>query len=270
MQSSPYKYSRFSASDYYEQSLDRGVVGGLVFTGLLLLVGFFLSGTENFLASPLSLILVLGGTIGATLIQYNFSDFQQALQSACSIIYLKVNDPRSRILFLVQLAQKARKQGILVLEEAAQNAEDSFLKTALGLAVDTSDPEDLRRTLDIEVASSFNRSVRPVQIFEAMGTYSPALGLIGTLIGLIQMLGALNDPATVGPAMGVALITTLYGAVLANMLFIPIAGKLKLRAEEEALVKSVTIEGIIAVIKQENPLVVEQRLQTFIPESMAS
>lgn len=249
----------------FEPKLDRGVMSGLLCTLAIVLLGFVLAGTENLFASPLSLLLVLGGTVGATLIQYSYSDFQNAVQAGCGVMYQKHTDPRSRILYLVQLSQKARKEGILVLEQASDSAEDQFLKVALDLAVDTSDPEDLRRTMEIEVSSALSRSARPVQIFEAMGTYAPALGLIGTLIGLIQMLGALNDPTTVGPAMGVALITTLYGAVLANMLFLPIAGKLKIRAEEEALVKAVTIEGIIAIVKQENPLVVEQRLQTFVP-----
>lgn len=258
--------SRWSGA---EPEYDRGVVIGLAVAGLLLLLGVFLGGRDYPLASPISLLLVLGGTIGATLINFSLKDLQSAVQKAITTIYLQISDPRSRILYLVQLAHRVRKEGLLVLEQDAQKQDDGFLKVALELAVDCPESDDLRRTLEIEVQSTLNRSLRPIQVFETMGTYAPALGLIGTLIGLIQMLGSLSDPTTVGPAMGVALITTLYGAILANMIFLPIAGKLKIRAEEEALVKTLTIEGIIAITRQENPLVVEQKLQTFVPMQAA-
>lgn len=261
-------WSRTSSWDnrhYGQGTLDRGVVAGLVACALLMLVGIVLGGMANPFSSPISLLIVLGGTLGATCIHFSLRDIQVSYAAFLTILQERHVDPRSRIRFLVGLAQRVRKEGLLVLEEVSRTANDPFLKVALDLAVDTQEPEELRRTLEIEVQSAYARSVRPVQVFETMGTYAPALGLIGTLVGLIQMLGALEDPTTVGPAMGVALITTLYGAVLANMLFLPVAGKLRNRADEDALVKSVTIEGVICISRQENPLVVEQKLQTFMP-----
>jgi chemotaxis protein MotA len=257
--------SRWTDFGAAEDGLDRGVVTGLCTCGLLILVGVILGGASNPFASPISLMVVFGGTLGATCIHFSLMDVQKAYLDFLTILHVKQTDPRGRIAFLVNLAQRVRKEGPLVLEEVSRSVRDPFLKVALDLAVDTPEPEELRRTLEIEVHSSLSRSARPIQVFETMGTYAPALGLIGTLIGLIHMLGALNDPSTVGPAMGVALITTLYGAVLSNMLFLPVAGKLRNRAEEEALVKSVTIEGVICLARQDNPIVVEQKLQTFMP-----
>lgn len=261
--------SRWSHQQSRSAHYDRGVLAGVSACALLLIIGVFLGGSSNPLASPVSLFIVLGGTLGATLIHFSLQDLQNAYYEFLGILRIRQFDSRSRIHYLISLAQKVRKEGLLILEEAAKSASDPFLKSALDLAVDSADPEELRRTLEIERLSAHARAARPIELIETMGTYAPALGLIGTLVGLIHMLGALDDPSTVGPAMGVALITTLYGAVLANMLFLPTAGKLRIRAEEEALLKSITIEGIVCLTKQENPIVVEQKLQTYVPRKIA-
>ena len=156
-----------------------------------------------------------------------------------------------------------------MLEHEATAADDQFLKFAVEMTADGQTPDEVRRILETEMRISNDRAFRSVHVFETMGNYAPALGLIGTVIGLIEMLKVLDNPASIGPAMATALVTTFYGAVLANLVFLPIAGKLRNRSEEEAVVKAITVEGIISVGNEENPMLLEQRLQSFLPAAMA-
>lgn len=242
---------------------DRGVLLGIGICVALLMVGILFGESGSSFISPVSLAIVLGGTIGATLVNFSVSDIRDARKAFSEVIYERSYDPLGRIKYIMRLAHEVRRDGLLVLERASESANDHFLKIALELGVDTREDDDIRRILETEIKMSNDRAYRGIQVFETMGIYSPAMGLIGTLIGLIQMLGALSNPAAVGPAMAVALVTTLYGAIMANMVFLPIAGKLRNRMEEEAVVKAITVEGVISLSKQENPLIIEQRLQTF-------
>ncbi|MCO6430372.1 MAG: MotA/TolQ/ExbB proton channel family protein [Deltaproteobacteria bacterium] len=245
--------------------LDRAVVGGLALASTLVLAGIIISGRgDNFIDFP-SLLIVLGGTLGATLVQFPLYDLRRAWLGFKGILIQRQYHPHERIQYLVRLAHLVRSQGLLVLEREAKQCDDSFLRLAFEITVDGQPHDDVKRILDTETRTSFDRSARAIQVFQTMGAYAPAFGLIGTLIGLIQMLGSLNNPATVGPAMSMALVTTLYGAIMANLVFLPIAGKLRNRVEEEGLVKAITVEGVLALGKQENPIVIEQKLQSFLP-----
>jgi chemotaxis protein MotA len=135
----------------------------------------------------------------------------------------------------------------------------------LEISADGQPAEDIKRILETELITSNERAGRVVQVFQTLGQFAPAMGLIGTLVGLIQMLAVLDKPGSIGPAMSIALLTTLYGAVLANLVFIPIAGKLRNRCAEEALVKALTIEGVLSLGRQESAIVVEQRLRSYLP-----
>ena len=254
-----------------QQELDRGVAGGLLLCVVLLGAGIICGGTVGNFISPASFLVVIGGTVGAALVNYSLYDLRHAWSAFREILFTRDYHPIERIRYLVRLASLVRRDGLLVLEREARNSrDDSFLRTALQLTVDAQEGPEIRRILETELRASIEKSSRAVQVFEAMGNYSPAMGLIGTLIGLINMLGALENPATVGPAMALALTTTLYGAVLANMIFLPVAGKLKNRCEEDAVVKAITIEGVLSLGKQENAIVVEQRLQSFLPLAPAA
>lgn len=245
--------------------VDRGIVAGLTICVALLLAGvLFGSGRGNFV-SPTSLAIVLGGTFGATLIHFTITDIKSAWRAFRTILFKRDYSPAEHIHYLVRLSHAVRSQGLLVLEREAERTVDPFMRLALELTVDAQEEDGVRRILETEMRTSSGRSRRAVRVFEMLGGYAPAMGLIGTLIGLIRMLGSLDDPTTVGPAMALALVTTLYGAVLANMVFLPIAGKLRNRLEEEAVLKSITLEGVISLGKQENPIIVEQKLQTFLP-----
>jgi len=252
------------------QTVDRGVVCGLALCGILVLIGMVFGGDFGNFLSPMSLLLVLGGTIGATLINFSLYDLQHAAHAFKSVMFSKEYHPQDRINYIVDLAGKVRRDGLLVLENAAEEVEDEFFATALKLAVDSEGNAEMRKILETELRAFVEKETHAVNVFEAMGGYAPAMGLIGTLLGLISMLGKLEDPATVGPAMAIAMVTTFYGAVLANMLFLPIAGKLRSRSEEDAIVKTITIEGVLSLGNQENAVVVEQKLQSFLPLAPAA
>ena len=260
------EYSGFAYLDsQQEYELDVGVLAGILISVLLIVVGVLASGQGIQYVSPGSLLIVLGGTFAATLVQFGIYDLKQASQAFRNILFNRVYLPEHRIHYLVDLAHSVRKDGLLVLEQAGEDAEDHFLRLALEITVDGQGADNVKRILENEQRSTADRHRRAINVFQTMGSYAPAMGLIGTLIGLIQLLGALDDPATVGPAMSVALVTTLYGAILANLVFLPIAGKLRNRSDEEGLIKKITIEGMIGISKNESPIVVEQRLQSFMP-----
>ncbi|MBX7144924.1 MAG: MotA/TolQ/ExbB proton channel family protein [Oligoflexia bacterium] len=256
-----------------ERELDQGILYGAIISSLLIGIGIIFSGQILSFLNPGSLFIVVGGTFGATLVHFSLVDLRRAWREVEKIIFLRQTQPRERISFFVELSQKIKKNGIMVLEGEAESAREPFLKKSLELTVDGQPEQELRRILEIDMRSMAESGSRTVHVFETMGNYAPAMGLIGTLIGLIQMLSALDNPAAVGPAMAQALVTTFYGAVLSNLVFQPFAGKLRARNDADALVQSITIEGAASLAKRENPIVIEQRLQGFfaaIPEETAS
>lgn len=248
-----------------EKQLDRGIIAGIVLCIFVIGAGVLVGGNPlNFVSFP-SLIIVLGGTIAASLVHFSLYDLEQARQAMRSVLLTRQNHAHERIQDIVRMAHAVRHHGLLKLEAESRTAQDPFLRKALELVVDGQSGDEIKHILETEIRVINDRSARAVQVFNTMGSYAPALGLIGTLIGLIQMLGSLENPATVGPAMSVALITTFYGAILANLFFLPIAGKIRNRAEEDSLVKALTIEGALGLGRQENAIVIEQRLQSFLP-----
>ena len=249
------------------EKLDRGVLYGFSLSAILILGGILLSGGDLLRFINIgSLLIVGGGTVGATLVHFTPADFTHAFQTARDALFGKKDDFAARIRYFVRLSHSVRSQGrIGALEAEASRVNDPFLQFALELSADGQPVADIRRILETEMRIANERALKAVQVFETMGNFAPALGLIGTIIGLIQMLGALDNPKNVGPAMATALITTLYGAISSNIILIPLAGKLRNRAEEEAMKKTITIEGVISVGNEENPMLVEQRLQSFKP-----
>ena len=248
-----------------DREIDRGIVAGMVISTVLITIGILASGRSLTFLDPSSILIVCGGTIGATFVHFSSADLRWAWTELREVLFTKNTAPTERIALLVQFAQDLKRNGPLMLEREAQSTTDRFLRKALELTVDGQSEDDIRRILETEIRSLNERSWRAVQVFQTMGSYAPAMGLIGTLIGLIQMLGTLDNPSTVGPAMAVALITTFYGAVLANLFFLPVAGKIKNRSEEESVLKSITVEGAVSLRREENSIVLEQRLQSFLP-----
>lgn len=244
--------------------MDLGSTIGII-VGFILIVGAIqIGGGLTFFINIPSLMLVGGGTIAATLITFPIGRVLGVMTVVKNAFLTKDLDPNQTIDNLVGFAEKARREGILSLESAIEEANDDFLKSGIRLAVDGVEPELIKDILDTELAFIEDRHKMGQAIFNSMGAYAPAFGMIGTLIGLVQMLQSMEDPSSIGPAMAVALLTTLYGAVMANLMFLPIAGKLKNRTAEELLIKEITIEGIMSIQSGDNPRIVKQKLQAFL------
>ena len=168
---------------------------------------------------------------------------------------------------MVHYAERARKEGMLALEEDSENETDLFLRKGLRLAVDGTDPSLLEKILFTDINQQITRHKEGKQILEAGGNFAPAFGMIGTLVGLIQMLSGLDDPSTIGAGMAVALLTTFYGAVLANVFFLPLAGKLETRSRDEIMIREMIIDGIMAIQTGDSPRIVEEKLKSFLSPS---
>ncbi|HOO57464.1 MAG TPA: motility protein A [bacterium] len=212
-----------------------------------------------------SIFITLGGTISATLIHYPMPQVMSIFPILKNVFSTSTETPNEAIETLVSLAEKARREGLLSLESDVDMQENEFLKKGIQLVIDGTDPELVREIMEIELEYLEERHKVGVGLFEAMGFYSPAFGLVGTLIGLIAMLESLGeDVGNLGPKMAIALVTTLYGAVFANLLALPIAGKLKVRSGEEITLKQVMIQGIICIQEGNNPRIVRQKLMSFL------
>lgn len=238
-----------------------GLGGGLV----VVFIGIFLGGGNigAFINLP-SVFITFGGAIGATIVSFPMETLSKVPKILRVAFFPQKMSPTDVITLMVQYAQKARREGLLALEEEAQQAGDDFLQKGIQLVVDGTDPELVRNILEVELIFLEERHKTGRSVFEMMASVCPAFGMIGTLIGLIQMLGRLNDPSTVGPGMAVALLTTFYGALGAYLVFTPLANKLKLRSSEEVLLKQVMIEGILSIQAGENPRIVEEKLKAFL------
>jgi chemotaxis protein MotA len=250
---------------YRNGELDKGILVGIGLSCFLIISGIYFGGLDKWYVSVLSLFLVLGGTFIAVSVNFSKSDLRSTWFAFQDVLRIKEYDARDRVEYFLNLSRVVRQDGLLALEEESRNQYDLFLRTALLLAVDGNTEKEIRRSLTTEIQIAYERSSRAEQVFETMGNFAPAMGLIGTIVGLIQMLGSLSNPESIGPAMALALITTLYGATLSNVIFIPLSGKLKLRADAERFIKSLSTEAIISLSKQENPIVLERKLQAFMP-----
>lgn len=246
--------------------MDLATIVGLI-TGAVLLSGaIFLGGSPVIFISAQSALIVLGGTLAGTMASFTLDDLKK-IPSLLRIV-TQDNELQSTEIIdvLVNFAERARREGLLALEQDVMEVDDPFLQRGVQLVVDGTDPELVRNILETKLTFLEERHRKGRSIFDTMGQLAPAFGMIGTLIGLIQMLSKLDDPSGLGSGMAVALITTLYGAILANLVFIPLAGKLKVRSEEEVLMKEVMIEGILSIQAGENPRIVEEKLNAFLSQ----
>lgn len=231
--------------------------------GLTLTAIFMGGGLGSFIDIP-SMMIVVGGTIGATLINYPLKDMIGLAGVAKNAAFAKSESPDEIINKLVEFSQITRREGILALQSRVDELNDPFLKKGITLAIDGLEPDVISAILDTELDYIEERHGLGAEIFNTMGAFAPAFGMVGTLIGLVQMLSNMSDPKSIGPAMAVALITTFYGVILANIIFIPIAGKLKTRSKEEILIKQLVAEGIRSIQAGDNPRIVESKLHAFI------
>jgi len=241
-----------------------GIVVGMGF----ILFGILSGGSIILFIDLPSMLIVGGGTLGATLVNYPLAEVIGVIKVVKKAFLHTEESPLGVIDTLVSFAETARREGILSLEQKAMSVEDEFLKKGISLAVDGTEPEYIKEIMQTEIEYISERHRTGAGIFDTMGSFAPAFGMIGTLIGLINMLAKMDDPSSIGPSMSVALITTLYGAFLANLIFLPIAGKLKARSASELLLKELCVEGIMSIQSGDNPRIVEGKLKAFLSPAM--
>lgn len=241
-----------------------GIVMAFVFT----IIGIFWGG-GNIMAfvDPSSVMITIGGTLAGVFAAYSLSDFM-ALPKIIGMAFTKVNyDSVGCINTIVSLATIARKEGMLALDENANTLEDPFLKKGIMLVVDGTDPELVKNIMEAEISSIEDRHSRGQGMIDIIGAFGPAFGMLGTLIGLIIMLGNLDDPSKLGGGMAAALVTTFYGSIIANVIAIPINAKLKTISGQEILYKEIMLEGLLSIQAGENPRIIEEKLYSFLPRS---
>ena len=244
--------------------MDIATIVGLISGILLLTLSIVLGGGAGIFVNIPAAIIVFGGTLAATLINFPLSDVLSVFNTFKNALIHKSSSSEQLIRKLVEFATVARREGILALESHSGDTEDEFLQKSVQLAIDGTAPELIKDILTTEIAFMEDRHAMGQSIMNAMATFAPAFGMIGTLIGLVKMLATLDDPSAIGGGMAVALLTTLYGAVLANLILLPAAGKLKVRTAMELLQKEIIIEGILSIQSGDNPRVVEQKLKAFV------
>ena len=244
--------------------MDIATIIGIIAAFGLMLMAILQGGGIGMFIDVASILIVFGGTAGVALVNFPLADVLRAVNVVKKAFLVKETDTNQLLEQLMEFANKARKEGILSLQSSIDAIEDEFLIKALQMAVDGQEPDDLKGMLNTEIDYIQHRHTLGVNIFQSLGAISPAMGMVGTLIGLVQMLQNMSDPSSIGPAMAVALLTTFYGAVLANVLFLPIAGKLKTRSGTELLQKTIIVEGMGSILSGENPRVMEQKLHAFI------
>ncbi len=244
--------------------MDLSTILGIGAAFGLMLMAILQGGPLSIFINVPSMLIVFGGTAGNALVHYPFSDVFDAFNVAKKTFLHKEQPVNDLIIQLMEFANKARKEGILALQGAMENVKDDFLIKAMQMAVDGQEPETLRAMLSTEIEYIEQRHEKGAEIFLSLAAYAPAMGMVGTLIGLVQMLQTMDDPAAIGPAMAVALLTTFYGAVIANVVCTPLAGKLKMRSQAEVLQKTLIIEGMQSILSGENPRIMEQKLHSFI------
>jgi chemotaxis protein MotA len=249
-------------------SLDIGTIIGLALACGLMMMAILQGGPLGIFVNTPSAMIVFGGTIGVALVHYPLKDIVGAFSTAKKTFFNKDEDPFGLIIQLMEFANKARKEGILSLQGMMESVEDEFLVKAMQMAVDGQEPDTLKAMLTTEIEYLVGRHEKGQDIFSSLAAYGPAMGMVGTLIGLVQMLMNMSDPDSIGPAMAVALLTTLYGAILANVFCAPMAGKLKNRSASETLMKNLVIEGMQSILSGENPRIMEQKLHAFISPSL--
>ncbi len=248
--------------------MDLATLLGVTSAFAMVLVAMLLGGSLVIFYDLPSILVVVGGTLGVTLINYPMRDVVNLFSVTKHVFFHRLAPLPEIIAQFVDFSTRARREGILALEQSIKEVTDPFLRKGLQLTIDGLEPINIQEILETELDYVAERHRVGAEIFMTMGTFAPAMGMIGTLIGLVQMLQSMSDPNAIGPAMAVAIITTFYGAILANMLFLPMSGKLKNRSAEEVMAKEIMLNGILSIARGDNPRVIEQKLHSFLPPAL--
>ena len=235
-----------------------------IITGFALVIGaIFLGGAVDIFVNVPGIMIVLGGTFAAACVNYPLQEIYLSVKAAIKIFRTRRVRPNEVVNTMVRIAEITRREGLLALENI--ETDNAILKKACQLIADNADPMLIQQTLRIEISALQRRHAVSQDVFKRLGSYAPSFGMIGTLIGLVQMLTKLDDPSQIGPSMAVAVLTTFYGALIATLIFLPIAGKLRSRSLQETLHLEIIFEGAKGILENNNPRFVYEKLSSFVP-----
>ena len=251
--------------------MDKSSLGGVLIAVVGILAGLLLEGGRlSQIIQPTAALIVFGGTIGAVMLQFPLSIVLTSFKRLGSVFFETQRDPQELVKEIVGFAHKARKEGIVSLDRDLENVKEPFLRKSLMLAVDGTEPQELRKMMELELDNQAEHEERIPQVFEAAGGFSPTIGIIGAVLGLIQVMQHLDNMDEVGRGIAVAFVATIYGVGAANLLFLPSAGKLKIRIRTEQQMREMMLEGVVSILEGLNPRMVETKLQGFLADSASS
>lgn len=250
-----------------KKTFDKGTLLGLLMAvggvcGGLLLEG----GNLREIAQPTAAMIVLGGTIGATMVGQPFGVFLAACKQLARVLVQVQTDPQAAIRQILDFAVKARKNGIVSLEREAMAVPDAFLRKALTLAVDGTEPQEIRRMMELEISMEESRRIAEAKVLEAAGGYSPTIGIIGAVLGLIQVMKHLENIEEVGRGIAVAFVATIYGVGIANLILLPAATKIRGKAHQQMRIAELTLEGVIGIAEGLNPKLIMGKLEAYLDQ----
>jgi chemotaxis protein MotA len=248
--------------------VDKSSVGGILLAVCGILLGLLLEGGNlGQVIQPTAAMIVFGGTIGAIMLQFPLSTVLAAFRSLARVFFVRRRDGQAVIREIVDYAQKARKEGIVSLDRDLEKIHDPFLKKSLMLAIDGTEPQELRKMVELELQNRAEQEDKIPMVFEAAGGFSPTIGILGAVLGLIQVMQHLDKMDEVGRGIAVAFVATIYGVGAANIFFLPSAGKLKIRVREEQMAREMMLEGVVSILEGLNPRMVETKLRGFLAEA---
>jgi chemotaxis protein MotA len=249
-------------------SLDKASLGGIILALGGVFVGLRLEGGNlGQILQPTAAMIVFGGTLGAVMLQFPLATILHAFRQLGSVFVNPHRDPQAIIQQLVQYAQKARRHGIVSLDAELPEIEDSFLRKSLMLAVDGTEPQELRKMMELELDNQAEYEEQVPQVFESAGGFAPTVGILGAVLGLIQVMQHLDKIDEVGKGIAVAFVATVYGVGSANLLYLPMAGKMKLRIRDEQIMREMKLEGVASILEGMNPRMLETKLLGFLVEA---
>jgi chemotaxis protein MotA len=248
--------------------VDKATWGGVLLAITGIVAGLLLEGGNlSQVLQPTAAMIVFGGTLGAVLIQFPLPVVTGAIRRWGHIFLEPRENPQGRVRELVDFAYKARREGIVSLDANLGEATDPFLKKALMLAVDGTEPQELRRIMELELDSHAEHEEKFPQVFDSAGGFAPTIGILGAVLGLIQVMQHLDKIDEVGKGIAVAFVATIYGVGSANLFFLPSAGKLKIRIRAEQILREMTLEGVVSILEGINPRMLETKLVGFLAEA---
>jgi chemotaxis protein MotA len=247
--------------------MDKSSFSGVALALAGILAGLLMEGGHvGQILQPTAAMIVLGGTLGAVMLQFPLETVGTAFKRLARVFFVRKTDTDATVKLLLSFANKARRSGIVSLDQDLPTVADPFLKQALTLAVDGTEPTELRKIMELQLDNQAQREEAIPSVFESAGGFAPTIGIIGAVMGLIQVMQHLDHIDEVGRGIAVAFVATIYGVGSANILFLPSAGKLRLRLNEEHRLKEMTLEGVISIMEGMNPRMIEVKLQSFLAQ----